>query len=46
MENPHVHGLTRRPGEWVTISFKRLFPSSSSLLLLTGAGTCGCQQPF
>jgi hypothetical protein len=45
MENPHVPGLTRRPEEWVTNNFKSLLPSSNSLLLLTGSGTCGCQQP-
>ena len=45
MENPHVPGLTRRPEAW-GITITRLFPSSSSLPLLTGAGTCGCQQPL
>ena len=45
MEHLRVPEPTVRPDTGATNNFKTLFQTDKELLFLTGAGTCGCQQP-
>jgi hypothetical protein len=45
MEHLRVPEPIVRPDAGATNNFKTLFQTDKDLLLLTGAGTCGCQQP-